>query len=78
MNACFSDHIGQVCSNAFSMILQNKNKSEYNRFYVQLSQHRAAFKDMWYSNKIKYKLYSILMLMISFVPKFSAFLFRFV
>ncbi len=78
MNACFSDHIGQVCSNAFSMILQNKNKSEYNRFYVQLSQHRAAFKDMWYSNKIKYKLYSILMLMISFVPKFSALIFRLV
>lgn len=78
MNACFSDHIGQVCVNAFSMILQNKNKSEYNRFYVQLSQHREAFKDMWHSNKIKYKLYSVLMLLISFMPKFSAFLFRFV
>ena len=76
LNAVFCDHIGQVCSNAFSMILACQNKEFYNRFYLDLSQHRVAFKNMWHSGKAKYKLYSVLMNLISYFPRTATFVFR--
>ena len=76
LNAVFCNHIGQVCSNAFSMILTCQNKELYNRFFLDLARHRVVLKSMWHSSKTKYKLYSVLMNLSSYLPRMAAFVFR--